>query len=65
MDKIGILSRGEAMKGRYKLNEDDFKIINKAKEEISYAIEQLVERGVRDVNIHIELVEHIKNCLKE
>lgn len=53
------------MAGRHKLDEEDLKIINTTKTLISYAIEQLQERGVRDVNIQIELVEHIKDCLKK
>lgn len=52
------------MAGRHILNEEDKMILNLTKSFISTVVEKLQERGVRDVNIHIELVEHIKDCLK-
>lgn len=51
--------------GRYKLNKDDIIIIDEAKESIEKSIEQLLGRGVRKANIQIELMNCIKNALKE
>jgi short-subunit dehydrogenase len=54
------------MAGRHKLDSDDLIVINRTKDVLTKAIDQLLnEHGVRDVNIQIELVEHIKNCLKK
>jgi hypothetical protein len=51
--------------GRHSLNEEDIEILNKGKEEISRTIKILRERGIRLVNIEIELVSHIRESLGE
>ena len=52
------------MEGRYILNEDDKAILEDVKSKISMAIALLKENGVRDANIEIELLWHVKKELK-
>lgn len=49
---------------KYKLDFEDIAILNKAKKEISIAVDLLQQNGIRNVNIEIELVTHVKNSIK-
>lgn len=49
---------------RHQLDEEDKEILSKVKNEITYAIEQLQNRNLRNENIEIELIWHIKKTLK-
>ena len=49
---------------KYKLDLEDIAILNKAKKEISIAVDLLQQNGIRNVNIEIELVTHVKNSIK-
>jgi len=51
--------------GRHILNEEERVIISLAKENLTTAIYELKNRGIRKANIELELVIHIKNLLKE
>lgn len=51
-------------RGRSKLNEQDEQVLDDVKRKISTAIALLRENGVRDINIEIELIWHIKKELK-
>lgn len=49
---------------RHIFDEEDIRVLNKVKNEIVDAIQNLQSRNVRDVNIELELVWHIKKILK-
>lgn len=52
------------IKARSKLTEDEIQAVEDTKRKITMLIKYLKENGVRDANIEIELVWHIKKELR-
>lgn len=58
-------ARGDrTMTERHILNDEDIIILNRVKEDIKEAVEQLKGRNIRSVNIELELHCYIKSLLK-
>jgi hypothetical protein len=62
--KSGFYTGEMQMEGRHRLDEQDKEILNDIKQQMTIAIEKLVERNVRHANIEIELLWHIRDTLK-
>lgn len=53
-----------ALDSRHKLDDKDLEILDSCKTQISIHVKHLQDRGVRNANIEIELMWHIKKILK-
>ena len=51
--------------GRTELNKVEEKMMNRMKKSLTYGIEKLKKRGIRDANIEIQLLWHIRKELKK